>query len=258
MRPDRDSLLRALLTALLAFSAVSGCLGQTPEELFDRGNLAYENGHYAEAAQAYVAAMRYGIEDVRLEYNMGNAAFQLGRLGEAILHYERAYRLDPTDGDILANLEYARSLRLDRVESPEIAAPVRLARNVLDRIGPDRLAAAILILVWIVSALLVRFSIRPAGWTASSGWTIALLACALVLVAASWWITCHRLEDRDLVVVLAKEVEILSGPGENHAPLVTVHEGLTLELRTEREDWIQVRLPDGLNGWVPRRSIGFV
>jgi hypothetical protein len=182
----------------------------------------------------------------------------MGRLGEAILHYERAYRLDPTDVDILSNLEYARSLRLDRVETPEIAAPIRLARDVLDRIGPDRLAIAVLLLVWIVSALLVRYSTRRAGWTAASGWTIALLACALVLVAASWWTTCHRLEDRDLVVVLAKEIEILSGPGENHAPLVTVHEGLALELRAEREDWIQVRLPDGLNGWVPRRSVGFV
>jgi SH3-like domain-containing protein len=59
-----------------------------------------------------------------------------------------------------------------------------------------------------------------------------------------------RLEARPLAVVQAEAVEVLAGPGRNHATLFTVHEGLTLEVRAERDGWLQIRLPNGWNGWV--------
>ena len=49
--------------------------------------------------------------------------------------------------------------------------------------------------------------------------------------------------------------DVLAGPGENNATLFTVHEGLTLEVRSERQDWVQVSLPNGLNGWVRRGAV---
>ena len=59
-------------------------------------------------------------------------------------------------------------------------------------------------------------------------------------------------------MVLDDSVEVLAGPGENNASLFTVHEGLTLTVRSERPGWVQVSLPNGLNGWVPRTVLGFV
>ena len=40
--------------------------------------------------------------------------------------------------------------------------------------------------------------------------------------------------------------------------LFTVHEGLTVEVRGERDEWIQVSLPNGLFGWLSRDSAGLI
>jgi tetratricopeptide (TPR) repeat protein len=248
---------KAAATAIFAL-ALSGLAAQTPDEIFNRGNAAYERGEYGEAAAAYETVLMYGIRDPRVEYNLGNAEFRLGHLGRAILHYERAHRMDPTDRDIRANLEYARSFCFDRVEEPELMIAVRWIRAIQDRLGPDRQAWAALILLWVVAALLALGLLKPGRWRAAHGWSLAAVMLALALCVASWHATYQRLEGRRMAVVLDETVEVLAGPAENNATLFTVHEGLTLEVRSTRQDWIQVSLPNGLNGWLSADSVGLL
>lgn len=245
----------AVALALLA-AAPSWC--ETPEETFSQGNAAFEKGRFEEAAEAYRTVLRYGIRDARVEYNLGCAAFRLGRLGEAILHFERARRLEPTDPDVKANLAFARGRCYDRVEAPEVAAPIRIVRALQDGIGPDRQALAVLTLVWLVAGLVVWRSSRPGGWNAAAGWVLAGLLLLLCVCGVSWLTTRSRLDGVPVAVVLAPSVEVRAGPGDNNAILFTVHEGLSLEVRSERQDWIQVSLPNGLNGWVPGDAVGKV
>jgi tetratricopeptide (TPR) repeat protein len=245
----------AVCAFLLAVGAASAA---SPEELFERGNAAYADGRYAEAVDAYREVLRYRIRDARVEYNLGNALFRTGRLGEAILHFERAHRMAPTDPDIEANLEFARSARFDRVELPEVHPVVRWTRELQDRIGPAGHAWALVALAWITAFFLFLRLARPGSWNAAAGWSLAGLVLVAALVAASWWATYQRLDGRRLAVILRPAVEVLAGPGENNPTLFTVHEGLTLEVRSERERWIQVSLPNGLNGWIPVDAAGIV
>jgi hypothetical protein len=238
--------------------AAGVAFGDTAEQVFERGNAAYEKGRYEEAAEAYRTVLRYGVRDPRVEYNLGCAAFKIGRIGEAVLHLEKAARLDPGDPDIQANLALARSRTLDRVDAPEVAAPLRWLRALQDRIGPDRHALAVTALVWAIAGLVAWCSARPGGWNAIAGWILVSLTLAAVLLSVSWAISHERVEGAPLAVVLEPAVEVLAGPGPNNATLFTVHEGLTLEIRAERQDWVQVSLPNGLNGWVPRDALGFV
>ena len=208
--------------------------------------------------QAYATILKYGIRDARVEYNLGNTYFKMGRLGQSILSYERARRLAPTDPEILANLELARSKCYDRVVPVEVAWPVRWLRAVQDRIGPDRHALAFLGVVWVIAFLVTWASTRAPGWTAGAGWSLVALTLAATLVGLSWYTSYGRLEGKRLAVVLDGAVEVLAGPGENNASLFIVHEGLTLELRAEWPEWVQVSLPNGLHGWLPRSAVGLV
>ena len=47
------------------------------------------------------------MRDADLEHNLGNALLRAGKPGEAVLHYERALRLDPRARDTRHNLELA-------------------------------------------------------------------------------------------------------------------------------------------------------
>ncbi len=243
-----------MVLALVA-SAAQAVWADTPEELFDRGNTAYEAGRFRESAEAYRAALRYGVRDARLEYNLGNAEFKLGHLGRAILHFERARRLDPTDPDVKANLEWVRSFCVDQVEPAEAAGLVLWWRSVQDRIGPDRQALLALVLFWVIAGIVTWCAARPGGWAPAYGWLLACLVGLLVLAVVSWRSTDRRIEGRSIAVVLRPAVEVLAGPGLNNATLFTVHEGLTVEIRGDRGEWLQVSLPNGLNGWLPGETV---
>ncbi len=244
--------------AIVAGWVATPVTAQTPEELFNEGNAAYEDSDYGTAVHKYDMVVRYGVQDPRVEYNLGNAYFKLGRIGDAILHYERALRMDPTDPDIVANLEFARSRRFDRVDPPDEAVMVRWLRAAQNRVGPDRQAIVALVLIWVAAGLIAWGAARPGNWNAFVGWALAAVLVLGSVVGASWYTTYQRIEGTRLAVVLHDTVEILAGPGENNASLFTVHEGLTLEVRDERPEWIHVSLPNGLNGWLPREAVGFV
>ncbi len=253
------SVLNRIVVALVLAAALgSDALAQTPEEIFHQANAAYEKGDFDAAAAGYRRVIQYGVVDSRVEYNLGNACFRLGRLGEAVLHYERASRLAPGDPDIVGNLELARSRCFDRVEVPELAGPIRLLRAIQDRLGADRQAMAVLGLVWLASALIAWRSSRPGGFQAASGWTLAGILLVATVAASSWYTTHERVLGTRLAVVLEDTVDVLAGPGQNNATLFTVHEGLTVEVRSERQEWIQVSLPNGLHGWIPRDALGIV
>ncbi len=253
-RFERASVLAAMLA--LALGATSEA--QTPEDVFLEGNAHYEDGRYAAAAAAYRSLLRYQIRDPVLEYNLANAEFRLGNLGQAILHYERARRLDPTDRDVGANLQFARSFRLDQVEPEQQAAVVRWTHALQNRLGPDRQAWALVAVVWLIAALQAWCFSRPHGWSAAHGWLLGALLLVLAVSSASWYATLHRLEGRRSAVVLEQVVEVLAGPGYNNPALFTVHEGLSLWIRGERDEWLQVSLPNGLHGWIAKDAVGEV
>jgi tetratricopeptide (TPR) repeat protein len=136
MSPGRNRLTRLLAAAWLALAGSRPALATAPVDLFESGNSAYEEGRYEEAAAAYEKILGYGIRDPRVHYNLANACFKMSRLGAAILHYEKARRLEPADPDIRENLEYARGLIRDRVEAPEVPYPI-LAIAALLTVSPS-------------------------------------------------------------------------------------------------------------------------
>ena len=65
---------------------------------------AYENGDFALAAETWANENAPG-----LLHNLGNAEFKLGKLGPALLAWERAHALAPGFRNTTANLRFARS-----------------------------------------------------------------------------------------------------------------------------------------------------
>ena len=244
--------LGALLAGFVLLGAVSAVHAENPEETFDSACRAYEQGNWDAAADGFRSLLRYGLADARLEYNLANTEYKRGRLGEAILHYERARRLDPADAETVANLTIARAKLRDVVEDDEGAGVLRTLRAAQDRLGVSAQAGLLLIGVWLVAAIVTWCGSRKGGFTPGWGWTLAGLSLACILVFLSWRATWSRLEGTPRAVVLKPSVEALAGPGLNNAALFTLHEGIAVRIESEREGWLQVSLPNGLTGWVVR------
>src|SRR5262245_59174057 len=91
--------------------------GETAQELFARGSAAYQAGDYVGAARAFRAAAQVRPAAGTFQ-NLGNAEWQLGHTGQAVLAWERSLWLDPFHWAAYTNLRFAR--KTAQLESPEL------------------------------------------------------------------------------------------------------------------------------------------
>ena len=239
---------------LLLFVLQTGA--DSPGEAFARAEALYRDQSYEAAIEAYEAMRSRGIEDGVLYYNLGNAYFKAGRLGRAILNYERALALLPGDEDVQANLAYARGLVAGAVEPVPLPLAIGWVVELYRGLGPDALAR-------LLSSSFLLGGVAVTLWLVTGGTRFrrTLLATLLVTgvlalgsggaLAAKLWSQTGRVE----AIVLSDNAYLRSGPGETNPRLAEIHEGLKLRVLGERDDWLQVALPNGLVGWIRRDQV---
>jgi tetratricopeptide (TPR) repeat protein len=254
MRRGSRSLPIGLLVLLLTGGWVP-LLASSPADLFGQANDAYEKKRFDEAVSAYETILKYGVQDPRVLYNLGNAYYMLGRLAPAILNYERALRLDPADAEARENLDLARSRIRDRVLEPDAPFPVQALRQTLDAISPDTMAWSVLVL-WVIVSSLGALVLKARDTLRRRLLVYSLLAGALGTLTAAGGLAfkIHEAMAREAIVMLDR-VDVRSGPGEDNTVLFTVHEGTILQLRNRLDGWYQVSLPNALSGWVATASV---
>ena len=59
-------------------------------------------------------------------------------------------------------------------------------------------------------------------------------------------------------VILAEKADVLSGPGEDNPTLFSIHEGLKVKVQAELNQWSQISLENGWNGWVKTEALGMI
>ena len=240
MRP----VLTILVLVVLDAGAQSASVG-----LFNEANDRYRGGDFEGARRAYLQVVDSGVQDARLFYNLGNANFKSGRLGEAILWYERANHLSPRDEDIVANLRFAHQVKKDR-DAPADGNAVSLFLT--DAFFYPTLSelSFLLALGWI--GLFGLLGWRVWFHRTQALWLGALSVCALLTVGGGVWLSFRVYHQASEVsaIALAEVVTARSGPDVNQTEVFIMHEGTKVRIVRREGDWILVRLQNGLGGWV--------
>ena len=252
--------IAALLTlACFLMLPATGIWAQEPSatDLMAAANGRYERGEFAEAAQQYEDLVAIGYEDSALYYNLGNAYLEGGDPGRAILNYLRAGELSPRNPNVRANLDIARSMTLDKIETERDSLVESVSYLGRRWVTPGELGVVALLLWTVgclaVSALLVwrtaplRVALRIVAGVSS---VTALLTFALLLNM----IYANPYDSAG--VVTAESVDALSGPGFQYAEEFTLHSGAQIRLLDTRRGWFQVTLPGGeIRGWMPAHTV---
>ena len=82
-----------------------------------KADSAYIQGDYITAIDMYEWIVENQGVNATLYMNLGNCWLKRDEIAKAILYYERAYLLDPSDPDIRFNLELARTKTVDKVNT---------------------------------------------------------------------------------------------------------------------------------------------
>jgi len=215
--------------------------------LYSEGNELYRRGDYEAARERYLAAAETGVRDARLFYNLGNACFKAEHLGEALVWYERAARLEPRDDDIRANLAFARHVKRDRDPPDTSPAAWRFAVRLHRYPTLDELAAAFGLL-WLGLFALAGWRLWGRG---GSGLTVALAACILLTAATAGWLGRRAAERAaELAIVTVDQATARSAPEPGETAIFLVHEGTRVRVERREEGWLLIRLANGLGGWL--------
>ncbi len=246
-----------IVSIMLAGLIVTGNLhAQSPEALlaFDKGNSSFREGKYSEAVDSYQSVLELGYESAALHYNLGTAYYRLDELGMAVLHFEKAQHLDPDIPELRHSLTLVRSRTVDqfsRVPDPfwkpaferllRIASPTRYFQ-----IGFGfYLATALLI-----GLLIARFI--SGNWARRCLLLAAVVGSILLLLAFS--LSVYSAGDVRYVLV-GDNADVLTEPDELASQEVRIHEGVVFEYLGEVDNWLHIKLPNGVTGWVPNKDV---
>lgn len=239
---------------LLAASLACGAAAAPAPAALAEANALYEAARYPEAASAYEALLRASPHSAALQYNLGNARFRQGgpgSLGRAVAAYMRAFRLDPRDGDVRANLDYALKRAGESLVPSEMPPAVFVLYHVLSDV---ELAALHWLAFWAAcllaaGALLVARAREPLR-------AAALAAAAAWVGFGGWWALRRSTGFKEPAVVLLQDAEVRSGPGDGFPVSFKVPEGRRVERLDEKGPWQEIGVPrEGLKGWILKTSL---
>lgn len=230
---------------LLLMACTACTWGQSESEWFVHGNAHYNAQAYDSARLAYTHALAEGPHFAS-EYNLGNTYFRLGEYPNAILHWERAARLQPGDADVAVNLTLARARIFDDI--PE-EAPNTFVQRIQ---SPSALNLyAWLAIGWasVIGLCVILRTLRPQrkrSWTALAA--IGALLLLLVLGIGLWAKGASQVESA--AILMAPKVDVYTAPESNSLAFV-LHAGTKVELLEVLESgWIKVEIAGGAIGWM--------
>lgn len=220
-------------------------------------NSLYNNGRFAEAAQAYEQLINQGAADSAVYYNLGNAYLRLGNVGQAIVNYQRAARLDPRDPDIQANLAAARAQAIDQFPA-ETGSPLDNFAIAASRVASINEMALLALGLWFGFGLLwfIYRQSRHGRKRDMLQFGVSLAGLLVVLAVSALGSRLVVENGRQPGVIVADTVSVSAEPSANMNTDFDLHNGAEVTISQRRGSWVQVSLPGGqVNGWVPVEAI---
>lgn len=212
---------------------------------------AYSKENYDEALNIY-SALNEEEENSTLYYNIGNCHYRKGEIAKAILNYERALLLNPSDKDVRFNLELARSKTIDKIVPERDLFFVSWYHIILNGFSVDGwaimgLTCFVLMLVGVLMYLFASQLLYK-----KIGFFSAVLLFLFTVVSN---IFAHeqysKLTQRTGAIIMPTSVVVKSTPNSAGTELFVLHEGTYVEIVDESmKEWCEIKLSDGKVGWI--------
>lgn len=220
------------------------------------GDDLYRMGDYQAAAEAYEAVLSEGLTSPELHYNLGGAYFHEGRMGKAILNYERALRLDPSFTDARENLALANSRIANHIAVLPQPFFIRWWKGLCSAMLPSGWRIVWLAMLALLAGSVVVLRIgsnvrqRKAALAATVATALLLLASTAVLIGSS-----RRFNAHSEAIVTQQTVTLKASPDIKSADKMIVHEGTKATVIDSLQEWYKVRLSDGTIAWSEKGAL---
>lgn len=218
---------------------------------FLSANKFYAEGKFSDAAKSYETILQTGAQSPALLFNVANAEFKSGHLGQAIAAYRQAELLAPRDAELRANLSFVRS----QVQG----ATLRETRwqNTIGTLTLNEGAILTAALFWLVLGLFALRQIRPALVPKLQTATRILVVLTIFSATVLGLQAANHFSSGTAVVTVA-EAAVRSGPFDEAQSVFTARDGAELSVLDQRDGWVQVANGAGKSGWLSAKQVEVV
>lgn len=242
------------------FFVFSNIVAQSNEDtIFHKANESYIQQDYPTAINLYSDIISAGYISANLYYNLGNAYFKNEELSNAILWYERALRLDPTNEDIIHNIAFANKKITDEMEiMPEFFLKkwFKSVYSFLSATGWAITSIVICFVLFLTIAFILLSAVsKRRVYLFFVAMFLALFLAISILFAV---IQSNQSLRNDEAIIMHKSVIVKSMPDQSGTDLFTVHDGLKVLVVDKVGNWIEVVFPNGHKGWIKEISVEII
>lgn len=248
------------LLLALTFTAALGAYAQDAgSDTLDAANQAYTEGHYDQASRQFQDLIQTHGYSAALCFDLANAEAKAGRIGPAILNYERARYLDPSDRDIDHNLQLARKQAGLEPNSYRWWQIALLSINWLVWLG---IMAACLFLIFLAvigtayapaisSAVKIPLRLLKNIFRAVifAGIPLCLLLGYVELSTVGF---NYRIQG---VIVAPGQATLRLSPFESADSIGTIPEGELVTVEDRHNDYLRIEARDHHFGWVAQKDL---
>ncbi|MEO8610578.1 MAG: hypothetical protein ABI690_21960 [Chloroflexota bacterium] len=224
--------------------------------LIQQANIAYASGDYQTAQMLYEQVIQNGFHDPSVYFNLGNAYYESGDLGQALLNYRIVQQFWPRDLDLNRNLALIWSERVD-IQGDETGLAEGIAALTIGVVTLTELSLLVAGL-WTAFFGLAALVIFRARWRERLrlflvGAGMVLLVGLLLLGSRLYVETSHQTG-----IVVQPVALVRSGPGDQYLELYQLHSAAEVHVWDTQNGWVRFALPDGRLGWLPVQALEII
>ena len=244
--------MRYFLVFLLFLSKI---ISQNIDERFFSANNYYNSSNYLESIELYEKILDEGWESSNLYYNLGNAYYRQGMIGQSIWSYNKALRINPRNSDIKHNLEILNARIKDRIVLPDEFFLVGIYMKIKSRynLGEWLFIGSIMIFISVILFLLSKLYIFDNFILDRSLMVFIIISIIIHIIILDRFLDEN---DNRIGIITDNSVDAYSGPfyGDNTI-LFKINEGTKVKIVQAQNNWIEIILLNGNRAWVPLEKI---
>lgn len=240
---------------LLVFMMVAaiGLKAQTIQnQEFTKANFYYNESRYDTALVIYEKILNEGYVSVPLLYNIGNTYFKLRNYPMAILHYEKALKIDPTNEDTRHNLAIANALITDKIEPMPVFFLTKWWRSTGNLMSANGWTKTSLELFGLFLVLVFLYITARTKGVRKTTFFSSIIVLILLVCSSIFSYQKHKyLNERNEAIVMTPTITVKSSPSASGVDLFVLHEGSKVEIIDNADKWDKIKIADGSVGWMP-------
>ena len=225
-------------------------------ELWNGAATTYAEGDYEKAIEIYKTLEREQGVSASLYYNLANSYFKNNNLANAIINFNRALKLEPTNRDVIYNLSVANALTTNKIKEIPKFFVVRWVESIRNIMSSDAWANISIIGLAIFLALAVSFLLSRNSGTRKSSFTLGIVVLCVTIISAIASTTQMSAQSNDTYsIVMQNNVAVKSSPDAAGKDIFILDEGVKVNVVENLGKWSKIIIASGDTGWVETLNI---